>query len=875
MDFKINTRIEMFAICTSIEKDLKEYIKTYDSIVINNDLTSKSVERLKNKNPLLAEMLESLDLGDFINIIVANRVLLDIGQANCKKITNFFEKIILVRNRIMHSRPIEIGDRALLIEVLSEIGKEIDWIEWNQLKKTKKVLEEDRGELLTLNFDRVKEYNPRVLHNLPNPEFDDTGYIGRKEDIKKITELINNKKNQIITIVGNGGIGKTALVVKTLYSLLDDIAFEFDAILWITLKTKTLSKGEFVDVKDAISNINTMFAETKKYIIFDENQDDKHKLLQFMKEFKTLLVIDNLETLNDEDISDFLKSIPEKSKVLITSRVGIGELEYRHKLEGLKKPDALSYFRELSKYYGLKIHERNDEQLNALITNKLFSNPLSIKWFLSGIYLGTSEEAMISQKENLINFCISNVYEKLSSISKKVLHIMMLEYEKINYAVLDFYCDLEELELKDSINQLLSTNMIQLQSGNFAINNMSREYIATNYPPSNELIRTISFKRSKLNSLLQDIDIKREVNPYNPKSIHYDSSIISEKIACHYLISALESSSNRDFEKSISFCDKAQNIAPDFYEVYKILAFINAEKSNFFAAINNYDLALAKSSGNNRAIVFYLYSVFSTIKMKDFHRAYELIELAEDLAPESYEIFLEKSRVLMLLGKYDEAEEFWRKSLALFGAKDLKSKNILFSRYADIQRRKAENYQDRDYILKYELYKKGIDKINQIDQVDIKAGVILINILNDLSRQYYHDDSMKLVYKVFKEYKNILQKVKHRSKYYMFKNLSERKDKINGITDVELQFILAIVQDYKSLALSISELNSGVVTKLDEHYGFIANKNNPEGIYFKTKDILSPITEGDVVTFNIIEKQKGEIYLYNIAPIEDSFDDNE
>lgn len=873
MDFKINTRIEMFAICTSLEKDIKEYIKAFDDFILREDLVSKAHSRTKQINDSKEELLETLDLGDFISIIINNKIDFGLRQNQIKKLNEFFDKIVPVRNRIMHSRPIEIGDRALLLEVLTNISIEINWIDWKELENTKIVLEKDRGQLLTLSFTGVKEYNPRVLHNLPDPEFDDTGYIGRKDDIKKITSLIKNSKNQIITVVGNGGIGKTALIVKTLYNLLDDLTFSFESVLWITLKTRTLSRGEFIDVKDAINSINEVYSETKKYIVFDEELDDQHKLIQFMDTFKTLLVIDNLETLNSEDVSDFFKEIPEKSKVLITSRVGIGELEYRYRLEGLNKQDALVYFRELSSYYGLSMHERSDDLLNQLITEKLFSNPLSIKWFLSGIYLGTSEETMLSQKDDLINFCISNVYNKLSDTSKEIMQIMMLESNKINYAVLDYYSNLDEIVLKQSINQLLSTNMIQLQSGNFVINHMSREYVAINYPPSNELIREIRYKRSKLHSILQEINVKREVNPYNPKSINYDSSKINEQIACHYLISALEFSSNREWEKSIIYCEKAQNIAPDFFEVYKILAFINAEKANYFAAMSNYELSIAKANGESKAIVYYLYSVFNTIKMKDYHNALLLIEFAQEIVPINYEIFLEKARIYMLLGKYGEAEHFWNEAQNLFAAKDLKSKNILFSRYAEIQRRKAENFQDRDYIHKYELYKKGIETINQIEDVDFKAGIIMLNILNDLSRQYYHDDSISLMYKTFEKHRNLLLKLRHRNKAYIYKNLTLRRDSISGISNKELDFIIETVQDFKSLALSVTEVNKGIITKLNGYYGFIANKINPKGIYFLTKDALSSLNEGDEVAFDIIETDKGQIYLRNIISVEEFYDE--
>ena len=60
-----------------------------------------------------------------------------------------------------------------------------------------------------------------------------------------------------------------------------------------------------------------------------------------MKEFKTLLVLDNLESINSESIREFLFDIPQGSKILTTSRIGIGEFEARHVLEGFNKKERV------------------------------------------------------------------------------------------------------------------------------------------------------------------------------------------------------------------------------------------------------------------------------------------------------------------------------------------------------------------------------------------------------------------------------------------------------------------------------------------------------------------------------------------------------
>ena len=385
----LGTRVEMFSICSSIEYDLKRFIvESKSDIKFTAEMKSKASERKANFNDNV-EVLNQLDLGDFVSIICASPYEYGINNDKSRELISFFEKIIPVRNRVMHTKPLELGDRATLIEVMQCIDERIEWIKWNELRDVRDIIKNDSSQLLSQKYIGIKEYNPRVFHNLPLPEFDDTGFVGRKKDIKEITELILNKKNQVISVVGNGGMGKTSTVVKILYDLLENPVNPFEAIIWITLKTKTLSNGEFVEIKDSIQSIDEAMEKSKLEMLFNEDEKAMDSVIEFMEAFKVLLVLDNMETINAGEVNAFLRRVPDHSKVLITSRLGIGEFEVRQKIEGLTKNDAITYFRELSKYYGLELHKQSDEAIYSIINEHLYNNPLSIKWYISGIYSGT------------------------------------------------------------------------------------------------------------------------------------------------------------------------------------------------------------------------------------------------------------------------------------------------------------------------------------------------------------------------------------------------------------------------------------------------------------------------------------------------------
>nr|MWN20675.1 hypothetical protein [Leuconostoc lactis] len=90
-----------------------------------------------------------------------------------------------------------------------------------------------------------------------------------------------------------------------------------------------------------------------------------------------LLLIEG-KTLSYGEIDYYLSD--QDTQELITSRSGLGELEYRYVLKEMNTDDARSLFTSLSIYYQLELHKQDNAQIDNLIKTKLYSSPLSIKW---------------------------------------------------------------------------------------------------------------------------------------------------------------------------------------------------------------------------------------------------------------------------------------------------------------------------------------------------------------------------------------------------------------------------------------------------------------------------------------------------------------
>src|SRR5256885_16377268 len=100
--------------------------------------------------------------------------------------------------------------------------------------------------------------------------------------------------------------------------------------------------------------------------------------------FPILLAVDNLESIDVDALRPLLLRIPHPSKVLLTSRIGMGDVEARYALTPLAPKDAVVLLRRVSRLMNVEELTRRDDPSLVEICSKLFFNPLLIRWFVEG-----------------------------------------------------------------------------------------------------------------------------------------------------------------------------------------------------------------------------------------------------------------------------------------------------------------------------------------------------------------------------------------------------------------------------------------------------------------------------------------------------------
>jgi hypothetical protein len=294
-------------------------------------------------------------------------------------------------------------------------------------------------------FYKLKSNNFKIIENVSIQPIMYSEFIGRNEYLTDLHQKIENQNNRIIQIDGIGGIGKTSFVHYFVSQLIENKVFKnnFDFIIWTSSKRNKYTPSGIKELSEFISNFSDLIQEIYNFIINNQlislDHETEKDIVDVVKDFlnqnKTLLIVDNLETLNDADLIDFLEHFPLKSKAILTTRETLGDFYLsRINLNGFTREKEFPDFL-VSQYKNFN-GEGNFLELYETYIGELFlytkGMPLAGQLITHQLAQGTPIENVIENLKNgkayedILTFCFKGSIEKLSIIEKTILFIFSL-----------------------------------------------------------------------------------------------------------------------------------------------------------------------------------------------------------------------------------------------------------------------------------------------------------------------------------------------------------------------------------------------------------------------------------------------------------------
>lgn len=275
-------------------------------------------------------------------------------------------------------------------------------------------------------------------------------------------------------IDGIGGIGKTSLALEVLHECLaashpapnekNPAASEnglqtFDAFIWTSARDRDLNLN---DVLDTIARVLDY-----PFITQLPGEEKRHEVIKRLQQQPCLLIVDNFETVTDEELHRFILDLPEPGKCLITSRT-LGLRQARSvSLRGMAKEEALLLIQNEGVRLGLNLQAlAEDEQNSQRFYEATGGAPLTIRWAIGQIkQRGQSIEGVLNSLHgahgDIFEFIFQRAWSLLSEPARQILTIMPVFAASASKAAIEAAGDVHHWELDEALGQLVELWLLE------------------------------------------------------------------------------------------------------------------------------------------------------------------------------------------------------------------------------------------------------------------------------------------------------------------------------------------------------------------------------------------------------------------------------
>jgi tetratricopeptide (TPR) repeat protein len=311
----------------------------------------------------------------------------------------------------------------------------------------------------------VDSANYRILQ----PDY--AQFIYRSEECQLVNKALQDERTAITSLIGIGGVGKTALATWAVLNAYEKQWFPF--IISITAKDRELTKSGIQALAPMLTSFEALLDSVADVIGFPELKtldviQRENEIRALLKNSNALLFVDNLETVDDARIINFLDDLPVGVRAITTSRRSKVRVATRPiEVKPLNEQEIFEFIRALASSTGFNYCSSLSKAECARIGLACDGIPLAIKWVLAkaknaqdAITFAEDITKTGRRGEELLEFCFRRVFEQMSPAEQIVLEILSLFQRPLAFEAIWVGSDIYQQKIKDALDQLIEDALV-------------------------------------------------------------------------------------------------------------------------------------------------------------------------------------------------------------------------------------------------------------------------------------------------------------------------------------------------------------------------------------------------------------------------------
>lgn len=255
-------------------------------------------------------------------------------------------------------------------------------------------------------------------------------FFGRDAEVGDILSKFDDPRGKGVSLAGLGGVGKTELAIRVVQEL--HRRGKFRLIYSGSAKQSLLGPSGSQPADPAFWDLFTFLRDVMAWLGLDVAPDaDSNELStacvkELLSRQRVLLFVDNLETVHDRRLIDFLDNrLPTNCWVLTTGRVHkVRNFVYPKEVRELEARDAARLLRHELRRQGLPGLASTDIKGLEKSAELLYRHPLALRWFAWACgrkqSLWTKGPGHLPMKE-LESFCVGHTLANIPEEAQKIL----------------------------------------------------------------------------------------------------------------------------------------------------------------------------------------------------------------------------------------------------------------------------------------------------------------------------------------------------------------------------------------------------------------------------------------------------------------------